>query len=776
MAFATGETGSTDVSTSLSAQLDNCSIGTPSGFPPSNPSQCSKNDDFTLKEGGMTYLRGDRMPATKGKKKGWFWNHGEEIYCVDNEQWFWLCSQCWNKKQFRSYKTTSTFHLKNHLRADHCVTEESSQVGESTNAPSLCAIDANDETLAGPLDDTTPVKWITRFTFKTLKQRLVQWIVAMHITFSQVENDWFRAFLAVFNTRLVALVPNSGDTIRAWIMEDFQQRRSDIGKQLRESKSLIHLSYDLWTSPNHLALIGVIGHYVSSDYKVETTLLGLRRLKGSHSGENIAEAIVSVVEAYQLVDRVGYFVLDNARSNDTCAAAVIDQLGITDTKGHRRLRCLGHILNLSAKAILFGENSEVFERDVATAALFGDEKAALRHWRSKGALGKLHNAVVYIRATPQRREDFLAMAGERVKELESVAESERCPDEDREIADPLIPIQDNDTRWNSWFSMIGRALDLRDAIDLFIRRRIQKNDGSLSKQDELTLSDWDVIARMKEILGPFHMLTKRTEGRAKMGSHGALWEVLPTMEYLLITLERKAVEYGVEMQSWKQLTAKTAAQIFKQMDITLPDHKHILQSIKHGWSKLDGYYGKLDESPAYAAAILLHPEHKSQFLKRHWKETPNWIARAEEAVKSLWLTRYKDTVKSSMNPMILPSTKRRDPSDFDQFLHPPDYLDDIQREAEDEFEQYMKVKTVIVKPGEAFDVCEWWRVHESEWPSLARMAFDMIAIPAMSSECERLFSSSKLLLSDRRARMKEDIIEASECLRYWYAANRIHEK
>ncbi|KJZ74785.1 hypothetical protein HIM_05902 [Hirsutella minnesotensis 3608] len=38
----------------------------------------------------------------------------------------------------------------------------------------------------------------------------------------------------------------------------------------------------------------------------------------------------------------------------------------------------------------------------------------------------------------------------------------------------------------------------------------------------------------------------------------------------------------------------------------------------------------------------------------------------------------------------------------------------------------------------------------------------------MSDECERLFSSAKILLSDRRSRLKIDIIEASECLRSWY--------
>jgi len=108
-------------------------------------------------------------------------------------------------------------------------------------------------------------------------------------------------------------------------------------------------------------------------------LLGLRRLKGPHSGENIAEAIIAVVKTYKIIDKIGYFVLDNAGSNNTYISAIIKQLNIKDTKEHRRLRCLGHVLNLLVKAMLFGENPEVFEKDITTAAILGDEKAALRH-------------------------------------------------------------------------------------------------------------------------------------------------------------------------------------------------------------------------------------------------------------------------------------------------------------------------------------------------------------------------------------------------------------
>src|SRR6266704_562068 len=101
----------------------------------------------------------------------------------------------------------------------------------------------------------------------------------------------------------------------------------------------------------------------------------------------------------------------------------------------------------------------------------------------------------------------------------------------------------------------------------------------------------------------------------------------------------------------------------------------------------------------------------------------------------------------------------QDPNDFNQFLYPLNYNDNQQGKKEDEFKQYMKIKSVIIKPGELINIYRWWKAHESQWPSLARMAFNIIAIPAISSEYKRLFSSIKLLFFDCRARMKEDIIE-----------------
>jgi hypothetical protein len=69
---------------------------------------------------------------------------------------------------------------------------------------------------------------------------------------------------------------------------------------------------------------------------------------------------------------------------------------------------------------------------------------------------------------------------------------------------------------------------------------------------------------------------------------------------------------------------------------------------------------------------------------------------------------------------------------------------------------------------------QYWvrlRKHKST-NRLARMAIDMLGIPAMSSDCERVFSQAKLRITGQRHRLKPDIIKASQCLRAWLIIDR----
>jgi hypothetical protein len=60
----------------------------------------------------------------------------------------------------------------------------------------------------------------------------------------------FLEFLKILFPAIEKLMPCS-TTVREWIMDAFKDKREDLKKYLARSQSMIHFSFDLWTSPNH---------------------------------------------------------------------------------------------------------------------------------------------------------------------------------------------------------------------------------------------------------------------------------------------------------------------------------------------------------------------------------------------------------------------------------------------------------------------------------------------------------------------------------------------
>jgi hypothetical protein len=62
---------------------------------------------------------------------------------------------------------------------------------------------------------------------------------------------------------------------------------------------------------------------------------------------------------------------------------------------------------------------------------------------------------------------------------------------------------------------------------------------------------------------------------------------------------------------------------------------------------------------------------------------------------------------------------------------------------------------------------DYWRAKEFEWPQLASMAFDFMAVPALSSECERVFSSCAKMTTIESSRLSGRMLWHQECLKNW---------
>ena len=122
----------------------------------------------------------------------------------------------------------------------------------------------------------------------------------------------------------------------------------------------------------------------------------------------MAALLIKVFREYKIGGHIGFFILDNTAANDTCVDLVLKLYPQMSTKQRlrRRLRCLGHVINLSAQAFLLGKHSQETLGQLELAYFRHDFEVIAKVWRKQGALGRLQNIIRYIRMTPQHRAEW----------------------------------------------------------------------------------------------------------------------------------------------------------------------------------------------------------------------------------------------------------------------------------------------------------------------------------------------------------------------------------
>ena len=341
--------------------------------------------------------------AGKGKarqKTSDIWDRGYEIVHVEDRLSYFYCCICLDEKENPSYnpsykplRLNGTSSIQAHFKSKH-----------GNESPLLRGSRSSSR---APTTSPAP-EFVFKSTFETFKFLLIRWIVFAHISFFQLENRYFQQLIALLGSALANFLP-SRNTFRTWVLEAFAARKRKLRKELKRARSNIHLSFDLWTSPNCLAIIGIVSHFIDSKGCRQSKLLAIRQLKGEHSGENIAGAVLKVISEYRISKRVGYFVLDNVSSNDVAVDHILRSLYPDMTaaaRKRRRLRCLAHVINLVAKAFLLGPKADDVSDELFLAQRNCDFQKMAEIWRKHGPLGRLQNLIRHIRLTPQRREKF----------------------------------------------------------------------------------------------------------------------------------------------------------------------------------------------------------------------------------------------------------------------------------------------------------------------------------------------------------------------------------
>ncbi|OXV08904.1 hypothetical protein Egran_03333 [Elaphomyces granulatus] len=104
------------------------------------------------------------------------------------------------------------------------------------------------------------------FSLSVFRALLLRWIVNDNIAFRKVDNKNIQALLIYLEWRLEGNIA-SRFPIRRWIMDASAKHTKVIKAQLAKSQSLIHLSFDLWTSRSLLSLNGIVVHFVDETFE-----------------------------------------------------------------------------------------------------------------------------------------------------------------------------------------------------------------------------------------------------------------------------------------------------------------------------------------------------------------------------------------------------------------------------------------------------------------------------------------------------------------------------
>ncbi|KAG9386945.1 Dimer-Tnp-hAT domain containing protein [Pyrenophora tritici-repentis] len=353
-----------------------------------------------------------------------------------------------------------------------------------------------------------------------------------------------------------------------------------------------------------------------------------------------------------------------------------------------------------------------------TQEQYNTEEQYMREWRKDGPIGVLVDVINYIK-TPQHTRASQACR--------------HC--------------------WNSYYAAFERATKLQAAYNLYAEHHINRvilEDAHAAQRNNkrpdapnwmrstgLRAADWAVIAEYQDCLEPLKYATKRLEGRSKDGKYGAIYEL------------------------------EARARPFEHVDFNAhaeAPEDHLNVNLRAAWSKANDYYNKLDDSPAYYAAVCLHPYYKN-YCDVAWADKADWLTSANASFQQLWAA-YKPQ-RARQRYTTAPSSNNIDEAIIAILSRNND------REAPlDEFERWKTQEPQWTQEQYNADgnPVQYWIQLLPKYPHLAQFAIDIMTIPASSSDCERLFSELGDLLEPKRRALGSELLAALQLVRSWVRA------
>lgn len=332
---------------------------------------------------------------------------------------------------------------------------------------------------------------------------------------------------------------------------------------------------------------------------------------------------------------------------------------------------------------------------------------------------KIRDSVAYWTATPKRVEKFESSA----RQLKISCSKKLA--------------LDCKTRWNSTYLMLHGALQYRY---VFPRLKQRESQYRCLPSDE----DWKLAKEICDRLEVFFEVTEIFSGTK-----------YPTSNLYFSNI----CEIKLSIYDWM----KSPYEEIKMMASSM------IEKFEKYWSEIHGIL---------AVASVLDPRFKMKLVEYYFPMIfGNEVSHLEvEKIRKLChklLNEYKIRHGSSGNVnqfsnQIETSTsisKKDRLAQFDLFVSNTTNTDSTKSELD------IFLDEPLLPRSNDFDILAWWNANSTKYPSLQKVARDVLAIPVSTVASESAFSTSGRFVSPHRNRLHPNTLEALMCARDWLWAD-----
>lgn len=667
-------------------------------------------------------------PSTKrrGRKKSQVWEHFT-VESVAGGSTRARCKRCDQTFAYSSgAKIAGTSHLKRHIAMGSCPRIRE----EKKNQQQQQELALTPGSGGGGASSEPPAKrryrssgggggGLVGFDQEHCCEELAKMIAMEEYPLHMVENPAFTAFVQGLQPRFK--VP-SFSALESEILAIYRREKQNLRQLVGGISSRVSLTVGLWTTAQTLGYVCLTGHFIDGDWKLRRWMLSFTMVSSPHSENALSEVIGFSLSDWSLTTKLFTITLDNyCSSHDIYSANLRDHLSSKNTlvlKGQLFVvRCYAHILSVIAQDLLASIHGVVYS---------------------------IRESLKYVKASPEREQRFAEVH----RRLGGGA-----------AGDLRLDVQ---SRWDTTYLMLAGALELRHVFAF-----LESSDADYN--DAPSPEDWKkveaVCGFIKLLYDSAMAITAVPEPTANLYFH-EVWKIQLELARAAAGAGAAAGEDGGAAKEMHEKFDKYWKDCSLVMAIAVVmDPRFKMKLVEFSFTKIYG-----DDAERYIKVVNdgIH-DLFLDYVAQPLPLTPAYADQHSHHAAAGGNSPEAGSVDDGAGAGAAHGGAAAALSSGDGLLDFDMYISAtaVSHQGKSELDQYLE--EALVPRGEGFEILEWWKLNELKYPTLAKMARDVLAIPMSIVPMGSVFGAGggSRLLDDYRSSLRPETVEALFCARDW---------